>query len=102
MLQREDKEGVIVISQPAHAWLAGQLAREWGNESFEGFQPRDEVCLAAALHDVGFLDWEMAPTLNIETGLPYTFLELPVRTHLEIWSRGIQQVLKYNRYAALL
>lgn len=102
MLQRVDGEDVIVISQPAHAWVSGQLARDWGNDAFGDLQPYDEVCLATALHDVGFLDWETAPTLNTQTGLPHTFLELPTSLHLAIWTRGIQQVLKYDRYAALL
>src|SRR5579875_260000 len=29
MLVREDDGGVLAIGQPAHAWLAGQLARAW-------------------------------------------------------------------------
>jgi len=24
----------VVVTQPAHAWLSGQLARAWGNERF--------------------------------------------------------------------
>lgn len=32
MLYRQDPAGLIVIGQPAHAWVAGQLARAWGNE----------------------------------------------------------------------
>ncbi|EEF61334.1 DUF3891 family protein [Pedosphaera parvula] len=102
MLLRKEGEDVIAITQPAHAWVAGQLARHWGNNAFGSFEPHEEVSLAAALHDVGFLDWEMAPTLNSKTGLPHTFLELPAQAHLGIWTKSIQQVLKYDRYAALL
>jgi Protein of unknown function (DUF3891) len=102
MLHRKVEEGLIIISQPAHAWVSGQLARHWGNKIFGEFTPREEVLQAAALHDIGFLDWERKPTLNPQTGLPHTFLDLPVPVHLDIWSKGIQQMLRYGRYPALL
>src|SRR5581483_10336 len=102
MLFRGEGDGLIAISQPAHAWVSGQLARRWGNAQFGGFEPPEEVCLAAALHDIGFVEWEEQPTLNPETGLPFTFLELPTRAHLEIWSAGIRHMLGYGRYPAWL
>ena len=43
MLLRHDNEGIIAISQPAHAWVAGQLARNWRQDDFVGV--REEVCL---------------------------------------------------------
>ena len=102
MLHRVEGENLIAISQPAHAWVSGQLARHWGNKMFGSIEPFEEVCQAAALHDIGFLAWEDAPTLNRATGLPHAFLELPTRLHLEIWSAGIREMLCYGRYSALL
>ena len=52
MLHREDERGLIIIGQPAHAWVSGQLARAWGNDGFGRFAPWEEVCLAAEQHDV--------------------------------------------------
>jgi hypothetical protein len=100
MLLRKDTEGVIAISQPAHAWVSGQLARNWTETDFVGVG--EEVCLAAEQHDIGFLEWEQSPTLNSETGLPHTFREMPRRMHLAIWTSGIQQMLRFGRYSALL
>lgn len=100
MLHRKDTEGIVVISQPAHAWVAGQLARAWGGGDFLAVP--EEVCLAAEQHDLGFLEWEENPTLNPATSLPYTFLELPRTTHLAIWSAGIRHMLRFGRYPALL
>src|SRR4051812_36104506 len=102
MLHRGEKEGIFIISQPAHAWVSGQLARHWSNAVFGGFAPAEEVCLAAALHDIGFLAREQSPTFNPATGLPHSFLDLPVDLHLAIWSAGIQQLLGYGRYPTLL
>jgi Protein of unknown function (DUF3891) len=102
MLLRADTENTIVIGQPAHAWLSGQLARAWGNDRFPAPEPWEEVCLAAEQHDLGMAEWERAPKLNPETGLPRSFMELELDDHLEIWWRAAPLVLQQSRYAALL
>lgn len=102
MLYREDPQGRIAIAQPAHAWLSGQLARAWGNDAFGVVEPREEVCLGAEQHDVGHTAWEQSPTLNPQTGLPYSFLELPRQEHVRFWSGAARLVLPQGRYAALL
>lgn len=98
MLLREDGDAIVCIGQPAHAWLAGQIARAWSDP----VEPRDEVCLAADQHDQGMAGWDAAPELNRETGLPYSFLEMPLGTHLSLWSAAPLMVLTQSRYAALL
>lgn len=100
MLHRKEDEGIVLITQPAHAWVSGQLARHWGNSEFE--DKSEEVCLAAEQHDIGFMGWEQRPTLDREAGLPYSFLELPSEMHFEIWTDGIQKMLRFGRYPALL
>src|SRR5271165_6977306 len=82
----------ITISQTSHSWISGQLARAWGNDNFTLFEPFEQMCYAAEQHDIGFLDWESQPTLNVDTGLPYTFDELPESIHFEIWHKGIFQL----------
>ena len=72
MLLRPDGDDTIVIGQPAHAWLSGQLARAWDPRP----EPWEEVCLAAEQHDIGMAEWELAPRLNPGTGLPRSFMEL--------------------------
>ena len=64
MLVRDDSRGAIVIGQPSHAWISGQLARCWGNERFGAVEPFEEVCLAAEQHDIGMAMWdlELSPT----------------------------------------
>lgn len=102
MLHRLSKSGLICITQPHHAWLSGQLARAWGNEQFGEFVPKEEVCLAAEQHDIGWLQWEQKPTLNPETGYPYKFTELPIEVHIDIWSGAKQQAFPLGRYVTLL
>jgi len=39
-----EAQRVIAISQTAHAWVSGQMARNWGNEHFSGFVPTEPLC----------------------------------------------------------
>lgn len=98
MLHRDAGEGVVLVGQPAHAFLAGQLARAWAGP----FAPREAVCLAADQHDVGWTEWELAPELDRETGLPYRFGDLPVPRRLALWSGAAERLVPQSRYAALL
>ncbi|HYG75605.1 MAG TPA: DUF3891 family protein [Planctomycetota bacterium] len=103
MLHRHTPDGLLLITQPAHAWISGQLARAWGNEQFPAFAPYEDVCLAAEQHDLAWLDWEQAPALNPATRLPYTFMDLPVPAHTALWqTAGPRALLQGSRYAALL
>ncbi len=102
MLHRNDPDGLIVIAQPAHAWISGQLARAWGNARFGAVAPREEVCLAADQHDIGMAAWETAPTLNPQTGRPHHFMNLPIGLHLGVFAAATPLALTQSRYAALL
>lgn len=102
MLHRKNSRELICITQPTHAWVAGQLARAWGNERFGSFAPWEEVCLGAEQHDIGWYRWEGAPTLNSTTGYPYSFTELPTAVSVDIWTRVKEVVTPLGRYPALL
>ena len=102
MMFRDGPDGSIAISQPSHAWLSGQIMRAWGNAEFGTVAPFEDVCLAAEQHDIGWLEWERAPTLNLASGLPHGFRELGVAAHTAIWQRGTDLALAFGRYPALL
>ena len=86
VLLRKEGDAVIAIGQASHAWISGQLARAWGNALFAAPDPFEEVCLAAEQHDVGMAEWDLRASLNPRTGLPYSFLEIPLQTHLALWT----------------
>ena len=98
MLLRPDGDATICIGQPAHAFVSGQLAAAWQPRP----EPFEEVVLAAAQHDAGMADWDAAPELNPDTGLPQSFMEMSLDTHLRLWTHAPQRVLPQSRYAALL
>lgn len=102
MLLRGDDRGSLAIGQASHAWISGQLARAWGNADFPAPEPYEEVCLAAEQHDVGMAAWDLSPSRDPQTGLPHSFMEMPLPVHLELWRHGPRRLLSQSRYAALL
>lgn len=102
MLLREDDRGLLLIGQPSHAWISGQIARAWGNETFGTVEPSDEVFLAAEQHDVGWATRDLEPLYNPNTGLPRSFTEMPLKTHLGLFTDGPRSLISQSRYAALL
>lgn len=102
MLYRTLNKNRVCITQPTHAWLSGQLAQAWGNELFGAIAPREAVCLGAEQHDIGWVPWEAAPTLNPDTGYPHSFNEVPPSVHTNLWAGAKHLVMPMGRYAALL
>jgi hypothetical protein len=102
MLLRQENESVLAIGQASHAWISGQLARAWGNERFPRPRPYEEVCLAAEQHDVGMAMWDLDPARNPGSGLPYSFMEMPLPVHLALWTAAPARLLTQSRLAAVL
>lgn len=106
MIVVEDKSGrgdyLIVIRQTDHAFLAGFFARQWGNDRFVKPEPNGSFCLAVAEHDNGWADWELKPTLDPKTHLPFSFMSIPTETHIALYQRGIERLVKVDHYAGLL
>ncbi|MBL6458370.1 DUF3891 family protein [Belnapia sp. T6] len=91
MILRSPENGTrLLISQPSHALLSGQMMAAWGAHGFARPDPAPEVILAAEQHDLAWLDWETAPTLDPETGLPHPFTSLGPAVHAPMWARGVE------------
>ncbi|WP_439576241.1 DUF3891 family protein [Elioraea sp.] len=104
MLFRPLPDGsALAISQPAHAWISGQLARAWGG-AVAGVDRLPELfILAAEQHDIGWLKWEAVPTRDPTTGRPYDFVALPRDQHTALWSAGVETAAaSYGPLVALL
>lgn len=99
MLFREALESApaLAISQPAHAWISGQLLRAWAD-------PLEEpLLLAAEQHDLGWLDWETAPSFDPRTGRPHLFRAVGAAVHAPMWARGVDRALNaWGQRVALL
>jgi hypothetical protein len=91
MILRSPEEGTrLLIPQPSHALLSGQMMAAWGAPGFARPDPAAEVILAAGQHDIAWLSWETVPTLDPETGLPHAFTKLGAAVHAPMWARGVE------------
>lgn len=87
----------LAISQPAHAWISGQLLRAWADP------PEEPVLLAAEQHDLGWLDWETAPSFDAQAGRPHLFRAVGAAVHAPMWARGVDRALNaWGQRVALL
>jgi Protein of unknown function (DUF3891) len=102
MIVQERGDELILIRQTDHAVLSGFFAREWGNELFQRPEPFGSLQLAASEHDNGWQEWELQPQIDPKTRLPFSFMSLPTGAHIELYQRGIERVVKSDRYAGLL
>jgi hypothetical protein len=102
MIVQEQGDQLILIRQTDHAVLSGFFAREWGNNLFQRPEPFESILFAASEHDNGWRDWELQPQIDPKTRLPYSFMSIPTDTHIELYQRGIERVVKSDRYAGLL
>jgi hypothetical protein len=102
MILQDRGDHLLVIRQTDHAVLSGFFAREWGNDLFQRPTLFESLCLAAREHDNGWCEWESAPRLDPKTRLPFTFMSIPTEEHVELYQRGIERLIKVDRYASLL
>ena len=102
MILQEQGDQLILIRQTDHAVLAGFFAREWGNDFFKRPEPFESFRLAVSEHDNGWREWELLPQIDPKTRLPYSFMSVPTEAHMVLYQRGIERVVKADRYAALL
>src|SRR5262247_560216 len=79
MIIRQNANGTLtLIGQTDHSRFVGQLAAHWGNGVFESPAPYDSVVRAATFHDFGWLRYETSPLVDVKTGEPYPFLQVPM------------------------
>ena len=91
------RSALVAISQPEHALVSGHILAGWA-------RPLDErIVLAASQHDVAWLDWEVAPTFDPQTGRPREFRSIGASEHAPMWERGVDQALAaWGRRVALM
>lgn len=102
MIIQERGDQLILIRQTDHAMLSGFFARALGNKVFSRPEPFESFCLAAAEHDNGWNEWELLPQIDPKTFAPFNFMSIPTEEHIAVYQRGIERVVRADRYAGLL
>jgi hypothetical protein len=102
MIVRPFRGRLLVVRQTDHMTVSGRLADAWGNNRFARPEPFGPLVLAAAEHDVGWAEWEVAPKVDPATKRPYQFTDMPVEEHLAFYQRGVSTVAATDVHAGLL
>lgn len=82
----------VLIDQVAHAHVSGDLAKYWGTGPIVPVEPREILLPTIYRHDDGWTSYDREPDIDAESGRPFAFTEMPLRTANVIWSRSIEQV----------
>lgn len=101
MILREQDGRLLVFRQTDHALLSGAFARGWGSVALPSLERRRSVLVAAARHDDGWAEWELAPRVRAD-GRPVDFIGIPVDEHVPLYRRGIDLVEDEDDYAGLV
>jgi Protein of unknown function (DUF3891) len=102
MIIQEQGDQLILIRQTDHAVLSGYFALALGNKLFSRPEPFESFCLAAAEHDNGWNEWELLPQIDPKTFTAYNFMSIPTEEHIALYQRGIERLVRADRYAGLL
>lgn len=89
MIRRHDDHDWLLIDQVEHARLAAGFAGAWGNNVFSPLPEADILVDAVMHHDDGWKAWAKAPEVDLKTGRPRNFTEMPMAIATEIWRRSI-------------
>jgi hypothetical protein len=91
-----------VVLQKDHTDLALQLARAFGNQSFQPLAPRALLEFLALNHDRGWDEVDERIQRNPKTGLPYSLVNTPLAELLATGPRSIDFNARHHPYCGLL
>ena len=98
MIVRDLGDAWQVVLQTDHADLSAACARLWADTGAR----HSSLVVAAERHDDGWAVWEQAPMMDVDSGKPLNFLDVPVPTHLAFYRAGIAAITDEDPYAGLL
>jgi hypothetical protein len=103
IIRSNNAEELILVPQTEHSKLVGQIAANWGNETFSAPTPYASVVRAATYHDFGWLQYESAPLFNATAGTTLHYLDIPnTRDQLEAHRTWSDWLTRVDTYSGLL
>lgn len=97
MIVSDDRDGLVLIDQEAHAHLTGDLAAR-----LPFLVPHHAAFVTAArVHDNGWREADAAPTID-DHGRPHTFNNVPDDRYELLWRRGIERAAAVDALVGLL
>lgn len=97
-----DKQTAFVIRQQDHAEISGQFAEHFGNEDFEGLDPKDALVYVARHHDDGWEDIDGNPQLDPNTGFVYHLTQTAMHLLLATGNQSPNANEAHHPYSGIL
>ncbi|MGH7776469.1 MAG: DUF3891 family protein [Candidatus Dormibacterales bacterium] len=101
MIVKREGEGWSLIAQVDHGAHTGEIARAWREGPFGPDAVSDSLLLAAAQHDRGWREWDLAPATDLAGG-PLNFTRIDEATHTAFYSGAVQAIAGEDVGAAYL
>jgi hypothetical protein len=92
----------FVITMREHLAMCGQMARAYGNNTFERLDPYEEVVYAVDNHDRGWDDYDQNPGIDPNTQLPYLMSRTPTPDAVKTNKASPDFNEVYHPYSGLL
>lgn len=112
MLRLETKDGWWLVTHPDHAYLAGDFASRWGNETFALPEPREHVLRGIYAHDDGWRARDAQPMVTKQgkpaafskelVGAYSAFEEIDLEAYLTVRRNAVNLMAEEDAYAAIL
>jgi hypothetical protein len=92
---------LLLITQPAHAELAGRVMGAWQANGLRTSTTREAILLATREHDFGWTEPDAAPIIDGHSGRILDFINAPDAIRQAVWPRSVDH-LRRQPYAAAL
>ncbi|WP_010529185.1 DUF3891 family protein [Lentibacillus jeotgali] len=102
MIVRERQNQYVMIEQDHHARISGQLAANLKDSFFIEETWKQSVLYAIENHDYAWKMMDKQPFWNDQKQEPYMFTDIPNSAKTVFYKHGVDEVEKYDLYAALL
>lgn len=89
MIVREQGAALLLVTQPDHAALAGQIMAAWQSGAFVRPEWREAALAATREHDNGWTEVDAHPTISPASGRPFDFINIPAPVKRSIWPRAV-------------
>ncbi|MDB5084992.1 MAG: hypothetical protein JWN30_1878 [Bacilli bacterium] len=92
----------VMVQQHHHAFISGELARNFRTEFFDSDDYFEDSMLAIYEHDRSWIGMDLVPIWNDRVDAPYSFSDYPLLPKLLFYTKGLDEVQAINKYAGLL
>ncbi|WP_100406960.1 DUF3891 family protein [Bacillus solitudinis] len=102
MIIVDSKEYIKMTTQHDHAIFAGEMAKYFSENLFMEEQYKESVLIAIREHDRAWIGLDDIPIWNDQKNVPFSFMDYPLYPKIVMYTKGINEVEKINKYAALI